>query len=164
MLYLKVTTSRFFLKPITLKEINQNYLSWFTEKTNSKFILTFNNQKKLKDLKNYYLNKKNKKIIFLAIFTKKLKKHIGNLKFEPVDLKNKAATLGIFIGNPEWRNKGCGYEVTKKTLNEIKKKFNINTFYLGVDKKNLSALKLYQKLNFKVYKKIDKSLLMKAII
>ena len=51
-------------------------------------------------------------VLFSAIFTDD-GQHIGNIKYEPIDLENKNATIGVLIGEREWRGKGVAIEVIK---------------------------------------------------
>ena len=44
---------KFFLRKLKLSDINQNYLDWFKNKNNTKFILN-SNFKNLEELKIYY--------------------------------------------------------------------------------------------------------------
>ena len=148
---IKISTKRFIIRTLNLKDINQTYLSWFTKKENYKYLNTIKKKQTLQSLKNFFLKKKKKKIFFCGIFLKKNNLHVGNIKFEPVNFNKKSTTLGIFIGNPEWRGKSCGYECLRKIINFINKKYSLNYFYLGVDKKNTRATKLYTKLGFIKY-------------
>ena len=74
--------------------------------------------------------------------------HIGNIKFEPVDMNNSIATMGILIGDYNWRGKGVASEVLISCSNWLYKNKNINKIILGVDKKNISAINAYKKSNF----------------
>ena len=144
------------LRPVKLRDVNKNYLSWFKDKNIKKFI-NFNPEN-LDDLKkntSNFLSKKN--IFFYAILINKI--HVGNIKIDNIDYASNKATLGILIGNKKFRNIGVGFAVIKfilKLFNE-KKIYNI---YLGCDKTNLQALKLYFNCGFKIIKKNKKNLLL----
>lgn len=68
----KISAKRFILKPLTLKNANKNYLSWFS-KSNLVFIDDVKNKKiNLKYLKEYIKkNNKQNKTLFIGIFEKK---------------------------------------------------------------------------------------------
>lgn len=139
----------FFIRKLSSKDINSTYHSWFFN-DNAEYIESRSKFKTLNNLKKYFnLTKSKKNILFLGIFTKYYKEHIGNIKFE-FPKKNKYATLGIFIGNKKYLNQGYGKKIIKLSCYKIKNDFKIKTFYLGVNKNNLRAFKAYKKLGFKL--------------
>ena len=148
-----ISTSRLRIKRITIKEANNNYLSWFNGK-NDKFIVDAIEKKiTLTYLKRYIIkNLRNNYTLFLAIHTKH-KKHIGNIKFYNVDLKKKVSTLGIWIGNRNYLKKGLAYESLHACIKYLLNTNCINKFKLGVKNDNQPAIKLYKKIGFRFYKK-----------
>ena len=131
------------LRNLKISDINKNYLSWFKSR-NVKFIENAKQQKSIENLKNYYLNLKrgNKKILFLAIISKK-KLHIGNIK----NLRKailKVRYMGILIGNTKYTNIGLSEIIFKKS-EKIFKKFKINKYFLRVKYSNILAVKSYLK-------------------
>ena len=89
----------------------------------------------------------------MGIFTKLKHKHVGNIKYEPINRQNKSATLGIMIGDKKYRNKGIGFETIKISMDWLNKNYNIKKIKLGVDINNLQAIHLYKKLSFKISSK-----------
>ena len=49
--------------------------------------------------------------LFLGVFEKVTNKHIGNIKYDPIDSESKVAVMRILIGDPEWRGRGVAEEV-----------------------------------------------------
>jgi len=145
---MKIISKNITLKPLSLLQINHDYLNWFKDNDVKKYI-TFT-PKNLTDLKKNVrksLNEKNS--LFLGIFNKS--KHIGNLKIHDIDYNNCSVSLGILIGEKRVRGKGYGRE----TINLIKKwllKKNIHIITLGVHKSNIAAIKLYNACNFEIIK------------
>jgi len=41
--------------------------------------------------------------LFLGIYTLESQEHIGNIKYEPIDLKCGIAIMGILIGEDKWK-------------------------------------------------------------
>ena len=107
------------LRNLKISDINKNYLSWFKSR-NVKFIENAKQQKSIENLKNYYLNLKrgNKKILFLAIISKR-KLHIGNIKFEESNIKGKVY-MGILIGNTKYTNIGLSEIIFKNQKKFLK--------------------------------------------
>ena len=184
---MKIETRRFKLRNILISDATENYLKWIN--SSKKNILRSSKVKNLSDLKNFikrvrakkdvnykhhlaglgrkktellkksYIKKKIK-TIFLAIIDKKNNKHIGNIKYDPIDTKNKFAIMGILIGNPDYRGKEVFKEAFLKTSEHIFYKYKISNIYLGLKKNNLSALNAYKKLGFKIHKSNKSSFFM----
>tara|TARA_A100001015_G_C15014450_1_gene724787 strand:- start:1556 stop:2140 length:585 start_codon:yes stop_codon:yes gene_type:complete len=176
---MKIETKRFKLRNIVVSDATKEYLSWinfskenilrsseiknlsdlkkFIKKVKSKKDINYEHhliglgRKKVEVLKKSY-SKKNIKTIFLAIIDKKNNKHIGNIKYDPIDVTNKFAVMGILIGNPDYRGKKVFKEVFIKTSEHIFLKYKINKIYLGLKKNNLNALSAYKRLGFKIHK------------
>ena len=145
----------FFIRYLKKSDINNNYLNWFKNKNNTKFIVN-SNFKELKDLKKYYKNQIKKKNIFFGIFDSKTNKHIGNIKFEKINIIKKTASVGIFLGNANYQNKSLGSKSLIAACDEIYKKLKIFKIYLGVVKDNLIAINSYKNAGFYECKDIKK--------
>ena len=142
-----IKTKRFEIKKLKLSDVNKKYFSWFNDPIVKKYILFKPNN--LSELKND-INKKLKKkdSLLFGIFHKK--KHLGNIFLDKIDIYKKKATIGILIGDKNWRGRKVGYEVINELVQWIGNKKKINNFFLGVNKKNIQAINLYKKLNFKI--------------
>ena len=104
----------------------------------------------MEELKVYDSERERKRdVLFLGIFTKK-KKHIGNIKYEPIDFKGKTAIMGILIGDSDWRGKGVAIEVIKASAHYLAERYGVTTIFLGVNQNNKEAVSVYQKLGFKI--------------
>ena len=135
-----------------LKYVNENYFNWFGDDEIKKNIIY--KPKSLVELKKNvisHLAKKNTK--FFAIFYKTL--HVGNIKIDNIFIKNKSCAFGIMIGNSQFRNIGLGKVLIEYVKNWALKNKILN-IYLGVNKNNIRALKLYEKNGFVIYKKTKK--------
>ena len=157
-----INTERFKLMPLTTKYVTKKYLSWFDKLNGSgKYLLSAKKNQSIACLKSFVSERENKDdILFLGIFTQ-LNKHIGNLKYEPIDFENKSAILGILIGDKEWQGKGVANEVISATnvfLNEI---YGIKYIDLVVNANNEPAVSLYKKMNFSIYEENDNELKMR---
>jgi|DEB0MinimDraft_12_1074336.scaffolds.fasta_scaffold09654_3 [ribosomal protein S5]-alanine N-acetyltransferase len=151
MVYIK--TRRFVLKTLRRKNVTEKYLSWFSCYEVKKNICFAQKQLSIIDLIQFVMNRAGRKdILFLGIFTK-IGDHIGNIKFEPISLKEKSATMGILIGEKDWRGKKVASEVIMASSEYLHKKYGIKYIYLGVNKDNVHAVSIYKKMNFKIFKK-----------
>jgi RimJ/RimL family protein N-acetyltransferase len=151
MLDVFIKTERLIIKNITKEDVSSNYLRWLQDEINLKFIVSANETNSLENLKNY-IEKKNleKDVIFLAIFDVHNKLHIGNVKFEPVNIIKKYAVMGILIGNSDYKGIGIAEEVLTNTFQFLYKKLSINMFLLGVNIHNIPAIKAYKKIGFRI--------------
>ena len=78
-------------------------------------------------------------------------KMIGTVSLESINHINRCATLGIFIGDKEFRNKGYGTEAIKLILEYGFKYLNLKNIKLDLMEFNERALKCYKKCGFKEY-------------
>lgn len=78
-------------------------------------------------------------------------KVIGTVGLEDFDYTNRTATLGIFIGEEEYRNNGYGTEAIRLILEFGFKYKNLQNIKLDLMEFNERALKCYQKCGFKEY-------------
>jgi len=148
-----IKTRRFQLKTLTTKNVTKKYLSWFFSSEAKKYISFAQKQLNINDLMKFVKNKEGiKDILFLGIFTK-TGNHIGNIKFEPISPKEKSATMGILIGEKDWRSKGVATEVIMAGSKYLHKNYGIKYIHLSVNKKNTHAMYVYKKMNFKILKK-----------
>ncbi|MBO4816215.1 MAG: GNAT family N-acetyltransferase [Clostridia bacterium] len=78
-------------------------------------------------------------------------KMIGTVSLEDINTINRTATLGIFIGDKNYRDKGYGTESIKLILEYGFKYMNLNNIKLDLMAFNTRALKCYEKCGFKEY-------------
>lgn len=145
-----IATPRFLLKPLTIVDVNDRYLSWLNLKTSGYIEYTWEGNPSIEELKNYVSERENRQdVLFLGIFTKEAQ-HIGNIKYEPIDSKNKSAFMGILIGDKDWRGKGVATEVIKASGRYLAEQYLIETIILDVNESHKAAIAAYQKVGFKV--------------
>lgn len=145
---MKIETERFYLRPLEEKDATNTYLSWLENSENQRHIIHAKDSNSILKLKNYISEKSNKdNIWFLGIFTKD-HIHIGNIKYEPIDLVKKFSIMGILIGDNNYKGKGVAGEVILETAKRLKG-IGIEYISLGVDINNIPAIKSYGKIGFK---------------
>lgn len=76
---------------------------------------------------------------------------IGAIGLEQIDHISKIATLGIFIGEADYRSKGYGTEAIKLLLEYGFKYLNLNNIDLRVFEFNSRAIACYKKCGFNEY-------------
>ena len=140
---------KIYLRKLNRQDASLEYCNWLNDQIVNKYLET--RKASISDLKQYIKEKnKNPNCLFLGIFYKKNKKHIGNIKLEPIDFKNKEAVFGILIGNKKYWGKGIGTEATELIVDYAFKQLKLDKITLGVISENKGAIKAYKKAGFKI--------------
>jgi ribosomal-protein-alanine N-acetyltransferase len=138
-----------YLKPITLNEVNNTYLSWLQDEEVMQGIATTGYT--LENLKSYVAQRvNNPNVAFFTIRANDTTDHIGNIKLEVQDAKAKVSDLGLLIGNKNYWGKGVGLEACRLAITYGFEEMQLRKIYLAVYENNLSAKKIYEKLGFKM--------------
>ena len=112
-------SQRLLIRQLTESDNIDVYLSWMQNVSNS-FIESVNSNISKSDLYKY-INEKNSNpdCILLGIFNKQTNKHIGNGKFEHINITEKFAVMGLFIGDMDFRGKGVSKEFIECCVQKI---------------------------------------------
>lgn len=94
--------------------------------------------------------KADEKTIDLCIADKGDKKIVGRCVLTEVDFINKKANCFLYIGDPEFRDKGYGTEALYIIMDYIFNKLNLNRLESYVFDFNKKAIKCYKKCGLKV--------------
>lgn len=145
----KLVGERIYLSPR-----NKDDVELFTEWLNdfettdylgrSGIVMTLDGERK-------YLEENYNQEATFVIVTLENDKMIGTVALESIDNINRTATLGIFIGDKEYRSKGYGTEAIKLILDFGFNYMNLNSIKLDLMEFNERALKCYEKCGFKEY-------------
>lgn len=145
----KLIGERIYLSPRNSEEA-EKFTEWLNdfETTDyigrSAYIITLDAEKK------YFEENLNKNYNFFIV-TLDNDKLIGTVGLESYDPINRFATLGIFIGDKDYRSKGYGTEAIKMVLDYGFNYLNLNNIKLDLMSFNERALKCYKKCGFKEY-------------
>ena len=93
---------------------------------------------------------KDKSKLIFSIKYKEDNKYIGNIGISNISWINRNASFWIYIGERNYRRKGCALEATQLMIEYSFNNLNIYKIYLNVLEKNIPAVKLYKKLNFEI--------------
>jgi GNAT superfamily N-acetyltransferase len=144
-----IDIDNFYLKKINANDNLDNYLYWMRNPQNNEYIISSHQGYSLMELKEFIVNcNSNSSILLLGIFDKSLDIHVGNIKFDNIDLKINSATMGILIGERKYRGIGLAEKVIRSSINWLYTNLGIERISLGVDKNNSAAIKLYSKIGF----------------
>ena len=107
-------------------------------------MITLNEEKEW--LENFNKNNKNRNFNIIELNKDKL---IGTISLENLNLIDRSAMLGIFIGDKDYRNSGYGTEAIKLLLEYGFRYLNLHSIRLDLLNINERAHKCYLKCGFK---------------
>lgn len=137
---------------ITPNDTNlSNYLAWMKNSIDNVFIESVSLEWTIEKL-NVFIENVNDSdsSLLVGIFLEGSDLHIGNVKFENVYLNSTNCTLGILIGEQDFRGKGIATKSISYLTKEIKSQLNIRRFKLGVHRENTAAISAYLKAGFQI--------------
>ena len=150
MYFKKLESERIYLSPMTLDDVN-DYTRWMNDRkvtdnihSTSKVITTIGEREWVEKLMQRGGHT-------FAIVSKDNDKLIGNCGLMDTDYKDGTSTIGIFIGEEEYRGKGLGTEVINLLLDYGFNNLRLHNINLGVFSFNERAISCYKKLGFKEY-------------
>lgn len=112
-----------FLRPLLERDLNLNYVSWLNDPQVNEFsrrsLLPTNEIEAKK-----YISTLDSNDIVLAICLKN-GKHVGNIKFGPIDWVNRSAEISILIGEKNEWGKGYGSEAIYLISKHLFQKLNL---------------------------------------
>ena len=135
------------LRILKVKDVSQSYIDWFKI---PEVIRYSENQYRLfsldsqKDFVNSCLKKEG--VDLYGIFDNNL--HIGNIQINDFDSIHKRAEITYVVGDTNYWCRGVGSFAVSKIIQLSKKKYFLNKLYAGVDKRNLSSIKVLEKNGF----------------
>ena len=127
----KIVGDRLYLSPTSAEDV-ELFTQWLNDFQTTDYIgrsgyitTTLNEQE-------YLENRSKKDMASFCIVTLEEDKLIGTVSLEKVDNINRIATLGIFIGDKEYRSKGYGTEAIRLILDFGFNYMNLNNIDLQV--------------------------------
>jgi len=133
------------------REYLPKYVEWLNDWEIAQFLkpgipMPFN----LEDETDWFENRRKSKDNFLfAILILDDNKLIGNCGLHNVNLKNRKAVFGIFIGDKNYWNKGYGTDATRTLLRFAFEELGLNLVELEVYAFNQRAIRAYEKAGFR---------------
>lgn len=136
------------LRPITLEDTD-NILTWRNKPSVKKFFI---HQKDIsrKEHINWMKTKVDTGDVIQFIIIEKQNAHpIGSVYLQNIDLLNKKAEFGIFIGEDHLTNRGFGAAAAECMIKYAFDKMELHKLYLRVYEDNSRAISSYLKAGFK---------------
>ncbi len=140
-------TKRLLLKPLDRSFCSKTYLKWINDENVIRYMDIVKGSS-LSDLESYLFNIEKNKIFSWALILRDSKKHIGNIKIDPISFRNGFGEYGIMIGDKNSWGRGYSKEASVEVINYCFNKLNLRKINLGVLSKNVKAIRLYDSLGF----------------
>ncbi len=144
----KIKGDRMYLSPMCVSDAGI-YTKWMNDKDVTENLGGMAKIVTYKDEKDWII--KNNNGYNFAMILRDGDRLLGNVSLMDVNLINRTASLGIFIGEKEDRNKGYGKEAIKLILNYGFNSLNLNNIMLKVYSFNERAINTYEKVGFKKF-------------
>jgi len=143
-----------YTRPLTLKDINSKYISWFQNPKVTKFLDAKNIT--IDESKEYLKQGINKQSYYIyAICEKNNNIHIGNIKIGPIRRLDGVSDLVTVIGNESYWGKNIASRAIGILKNQIMENSGIRKFVASIDSLNVSSICAYKNAGFKIESKIS---------
>lgn len=140
-------SDRLIYEPLSLVHLSQTYVDWMNDEKVIKYLDSGGNYT-IEELELFLKEQEEKDILFWAIILKSTKKHIGNIKIDPINESENSGEYGIMMGDRNEWGKGFAKEASNRIIEYCFKEINLSAITLGVIEKNISAVELYKKMGF----------------
>jgi len=149
MINIDLESERLIYKRLSCEHVTDTYVSWINDPEINKYLETRGNYN-LDLLKAYIDEQYKKEIYFWAIHLKGSKKHIGNIKIDPINLKTNSGEYGILMGDKINWGKGYAKEASLTIIKYCFEELKLSKITLGVIEDNINAVLLYKKMGFNI--------------
>lgn len=148
----KVPGEEFYYSCITPNYTElDNYLAWMKNSKDNIFIESASSNWTVEKLIDFIERVNDSEAsLLVGIFLKGSNLHIGNVKFENVYSNSEDCSLGILIGEQDFRGRGIATKSISYLIKQLSSQFEISRFKLGVHQENTAALSTYLKAGFQI--------------
>lgn len=145
----KLVGDRIYLSPRNAEDY-EKFTEWLNDFETTDYIGYSGKLMSIQGEKEFLESNNNPEATF-SIITLNEDKIIGTVGLENFNYVDRTATLGIFIGDREYRSQGYGTEAIRMVLEYGFKYKNLHNIKLDLVSFNERAFKCYQKCGFKEY-------------
>ena len=142
-------SERLIFKRVSAEHVSTEYVNWINDPEVNMYLETRGNYT-LDLLKAYVEEQYKKEIYFWAIHLKDSKKHIGNIKIDPINSKANSGEYGILMGDKINWAKGYAKEASLSIIKYCFEELKLSKITLGVIEDNINAVLLYKKMGFTI--------------
>lgn len=146
-----IVGKQIYLRPLEHEDLNEEYLGWLNDSEVSRYLESGIFPYTRDGLERFYKQVAGSSDqIILAIEDKRTGLHIGNVKLGPISWVHRRAALGILIGDKDFWGKGIGTEATRLMVEYGFFRLNLARIELGVCAEHKAAVRVYEKVGFKI--------------
>jgi RimJ/RimL family protein N-acetyltransferase len=142
-------SERLIYKRVSVEHLTDAYVNWINDPQVNMYLETRGDYT-LDLLKDYIEDQYNKEIYFWAIHLKDSKKHIGNIKIDPINSTANSGEYGILMGDKINWGKGYAKEASFTIIDYCIEELKLSKITLGVIEDNINAVLLYKKMGFTI--------------
>lgn len=142
-------SERLIYKRVSVEHVSNEYVNWINDAEVNMYLETRGDYT-LDLLKAYIEEQYKKETYFWAIHLKNSKKHIGNIKIDPLNVETNSGEYGILLGDKQSWGKGYAKEASFTIINYCFEKLKLSKITLGVIEDNINAVVLYKKMGFTI--------------
>jgi UDP-4-amino-4,6-dideoxy-N-acetyl-beta-L-altrosamine N-acetyltransferase len=124
----------------------KNYVQWFGDPRVLEYFGRFLPMSLIQEEQWYENMLRDSSVCNWAVEYKEL--HIGGAGFSDINQVHQSAEVGLFIGKPEFWDRGLGRDVLESLLTFGFEQMNLHRIYLRVFAENERAVHLYEKVGF----------------
>lgn len=148
-----------YLRPLERTDLGERYQSWINDRDVARYLETSHFPQTLAAMEAFYDSvAKSRDNIFLAIVDRATDLHIGNIKLGPINWIHRNAALGLLIGERDYWGRGFGTEATRLVVEHAFYNLNLQRVDLGVYPEHSAAVRMYEKIGFKVEGRLRQAL------
>lgn len=144
----ELESDRLFYEPLGMNHLSNRYVYWMNDSEVNKY-LESGGDYTIEKLEDFLKGVEQRPILFWAIRLKESGKHIGNIKIDPINQRNRIGEYGILIGEKSEWGKGYAKEASLRIIDFcFSNSLNLRKITLGVVEDNKAAFELYKKIGF----------------
>ena len=139
------------MRPITLQDANEKYLSLLNDHKTSRYVESRFEKHSPESLRKFVAEQVVKRpATFFAIILKENEEHIGNIKIGKIHSVHKYADVGILIGEKAYWGKGYAAEAIELIVRYAFDNLGLNKLIAGAYSPNVGSVKAFEKAGFAI--------------
>lgn len=143
--------ARLHLRPVTPADIDGPYLSWLNDPETTRFLDTGREPVTREALERMVrASVASTDAVLLAIVDRQTGRHIGNIRLSMINRLHRTASLGILIGEREFRGKGYAREAVELMLRHAFERLGLHKVTAGAYSDHAACLTAFQRAGFAV--------------